>query len=119
MIKAFTGLKASAITALVVALLAAYYLFTSLQFNVVQFTVHAQTQEAIFAVVKDIAPDGSATEIGRVSFEGGKSSTPQFVSSPFFNKPVRRLQVDLIPTCLLYTSPSPRDLSTSRMPSSA
>ena len=25
----------------------------------------------------------------------------------------------LIPTCLLYTSPSPRDLSTSRMPSSA
>ena len=98
MIKAFTGLKASAITALVVALLAAYYLFTSLQFNVVQFTVHAQTQEAIFAVVKDIAPDGSATEIGRVSFEGGKSSTPQFVSSPFFNKPVRRLQVDLIPT---------------------
>ena len=25
----------------------------------------------------------------------------------------------LIPTCLLYTSPSPRDLSTTRMPSSA
>ena len=27
--------------------------------------------------------------------------------------------VDYEPTCLLYTSPSPRDLSTSRMPSSA
>ena len=27
--------------------------------------------------------------------------------------------VDEIPGCLLYTSPSPRDLSTSRMPSSA
>ena len=26
---------------------------------------------------------------------------------------------DDLPTCLLYTSPSPRDLSTSRMPSSA
>ena len=26
---------------------------------------------------------------------------------------------DVIKTCLLYTSPSPRDLSTSRMPSSA
>ena len=26
---------------------------------------------------------------------------------------------DLVSTCLLYTSPSPRDLSTSRMPSSA
>ena len=29
------------------------------------------------------------------------------------------LQDALIATCLLYTSPSPRDLSTSRMPSSA
>ena len=29
-------------------------------------------------------------------------------------------RIDIIPyTCLLYTSPSPRDLSTSRMPSSA
>ena len=27
--------------------------------------------------------------------------------------------VDAMRTCLLYTSPSPRDLSTSRMPSSA
>ena len=27
--------------------------------------------------------------------------------------------VDVINICLLYTSPSPRDLSTSRMPSSA
>ena len=31
----------------------------------------------------------------------------------------RRLQEGLLTTCLLYTSPSPRDLSTSRMPSSA
>ena len=33
----------------------------------------------------------------------------------------RELQtgLDLLDTCLLYTSPSPRDLSTSRMPSSA
>ena len=30
-----------------------------------------------------------------------------------------RLQIPLIYGCLLYTSPSPRDLSTSRMPSSA
>ena len=32
---------------------------------------------------------------------------------------VLRNQTTLIPHCLLYTSPSPRDLSTSRMPSSA
>ncbi len=30
-----------------------------------------------------------------------------------------RIRVRLFHTCLLYTSPSPRDLSTSRMPSSA
>ena len=28
-------------------------------------------------------------------------------------------RIDLVTVCLLYTSPSPRDLSTSRMPSSA
>ena len=31
--------------------------------------------------------------------------------------PLQKLNLDM--TCLLYTSPSPRDLSTSRMPSSA
>ena len=30
-----------------------------------------------------------------------------------------RWQIHALETCLLYTSPSPRDLSTSRMPSSA
>ena len=35
--------------------------------------------------------------------------------------PLNRLTgaIELLETCLLYTSPSPRDLSTSRMPSSA
>ena len=33
--------------------------------------------------------------------------------------PIDRLLDELPNTCLLYTSPSPRDLSTSRMPSSA
>ena len=35
------------------------------------------------------------------------------------NIPIRTEEGRLIRTCLLYTSPSPRDLSTSRMPSSA
>ena len=30
-----------------------------------------------------------------------------------------RAELDMMKNCLLYTSPSPRDLSTSRMPSSA
>ena len=34
-------------------------------------------------------------------------------------KNVRLPTMDIFPACLLYTSPSPRDLSTSRMPSSA
>ena len=34
-------------------------------------------------------------------------------------KSLDELGVDYIEGCLLYTSPSPRDLSTSRMPSSA
>ena len=35
------------------------------------------------------------------------------------NKLARALIASGLKTCLLYTSPSPRDLSTSRMPSSA
>ena len=34
-------------------------------------------------------------------------------------KPGAKVSFDIEETCLLYTSPSPRDLSTSRMPSSA
>ena len=33
--------------------------------------------------------------------------------------PQQKAMAELLGTCLLYTSPSPRDLSTSRMPSSA
>ena len=39
-----------------------------------------------------------------------------------FDQPIQELGIgtfDEVMTCLLYTSPSPRDLSTSRMPSSA
>ena len=32
---------------------------------------------------------------------------------------IRSLALTIVSSCLLYTSPSPRDLSTSRMPSSA
>ena len=40
------------------------------------------------------------------------------VTQPYQGAPWNYLSMDLR-TCLLYTSPSPRDLSTSRMPSSA
>ena len=41
-----------------------------------------------------------------------------FSSSEFFAF-IEKLSIDQDTVCLLYTSPSPRDLSTSRMPSSA
>ena len=42
------------------------------------------------------------------------------IARMIFEKERRPFQAAIgIPSCLLYTSPSPRDLSTSRMPSSA
>ena len=39
--------------------------------------------------------------------------------SPDITAPKKLEKIEVIQNCLLYTSPSPRDLSTSRMPSSA
>ena len=47
---------------------------------------------------------------------------PPTLKIPFIKQPVPQPSPEVIVTavtCLLYTSPSPRDLSTSRMPSSA
>ena len=45
--------------------------------------------------------------------------TNQNIKFQFNNEILNSLSKTLLPVCLLYTSPSPRDLSTSRMPSSA
>ena len=73
-------------------------------------------------VVKDILKEamqrGSnrrrTESISRNDF-GGKTGTTNDSISTWFSG----FHEDLVTTCLLYTSPSPRDLSTSRMPSSA
>ena len=49
----------------------------------------------------------SAVETGQIAAETGQMSSAE------------ARQMSTGKTCLLYTSPSPRDLSTSRMPSSA
>ena len=47
------------------------------------------------------------------------SNTVEFNRSAFFDPLLEQCQSPEYQSCLLYTSPSPRDLSTSRMPSSA
>ena len=74
-------------------------------------------------------------EAGRIGWLGEKADLPQRYQTP--GVPIRKLHGVMLPglvnahthlqytlfsevgACLLYTSPSPRDLSTSRMPSSA
>ena len=46
-----------------------------------------------------------------------KESLVEYLAGELGMEPAELSEVN--PTCLLYTSPSPRDLSTSRMPSSA
>ena len=46
-------------------------------------------------------------------------ATIDFIQSMVQNHQLKAVQLHGEETCLLYTSPSPRDLSTSRMPSSA
>ena len=66
--------------------------------------------------LKNISPNAAnnaATQINQY--------TQKLAMFPLAGKPVEMLEgyYDLFIPCLLYTSPSPRDLSTSRMPSSA
>ena len=53
--------------------------------------------------------------------EGGHWPVPEGTILASGVRRIAALSVDIVivTTCLLYTSPSPRDLSTSRMPSSA
>ena len=57
--------------------------------------------------------DGSVADI--IHKAGGFN----FLADLHRQKRLFSIRDDDLPTCLLYTSPSPRDLSTSRMPSSA
>ena len=64
--------------------------------------------------------------INRRSFVFGASCSlcgsvilPSCTQVPLTNRSQLNLYDSNLPICLLYTSPSPRDLSTSRMPSSA
>ena len=65
------------------------------------------------ALMRDIQSGGSAASA--TTLRGTKAV---LVTSPSGNYTVDE-EINQATTCLLYTSPSPRDLSTPRMPSSA
>ena len=90
---------------------------------------HAQAPADSAVIVVDM---GTATKLDVVTsdgrFPGGVISPGLGITADaLFSRAAKLSQVDLLQpptvigrnTCLLYTSPSPRDLSTSRMPSSA
>ena len=51
--------------------------------------------------------------------EQSKDRMPKYSDNYLKEKKYKKYIIGKITSCLLYTSPSPRDLSTSRMPSSA
>ena len=66
--------------------------------------------EAVTELPKDLYIPPQALEVFLDAFEGPLDLLLYLI---------RRQNLDILDICLLYTSPSPRDLSTSRMPSSA
>ena len=72
----------------------------------------------------DVAADQSIVEAARNGIKWAKEvcgASPGLMISISDGKDIhfRKAKFDPLKCCLLYTSPSPRDLSTSRMPSSA
>ena len=72
---------------------------------------------ALIEVVKYLGQKFSDNEIHLIGFSLGGNISLRISASPEIN--FLKKTIVLSPVCLLYTSPSPRDLSTSRMPSSA
>ena len=75
-----------------------------------------RTKPSIFEVVADAFFVGSRT----TQFISGSSGAVEISSSNFHLTPQGNVTMSgIITACLLYTSPSPRDRISSRMPSSA
>ena len=71
-------------------------------------------------MVLNLTAGDNLTIFFEVTLSTGDCSTQQYALGIVDNQPpVIDCPVDVFIDCLLYTSPSPRDLSTSRMPSSA
>ena len=83
--------------------------------------VHSQTAVGEqFVALRPRSADGPVLKNGDVIDEG-RASVPPDINSLLAatNRGLQAIQHDNLKTCLLYTSPSPRDRQRSRMPSSA
>ena len=85
-----------------------------MQFLYVDPSDYPVTREGIYQACYDEVV-AEATDTGDLPMYGQQmlNQSAQFKFEDFMN------DIQLLVGCLLYTSPSPRDLSTSRMPSSA
>ena len=75
-----------------------------------QAHVHSSFNNIIISLTNSTGQVISWSSAGKMGFRGSKKNTPYAA---------QMAAADCAKVCLLYTSPSPRDLSTSRMPSSA
>jgi len=86
-------------------------------------TVYVEDWQAAYGAPYLVRPEDQGAEQVDLVEDGGRleSHRPEIKAAfPIvFVDGVRRGEAALYQHCLLYTSPSPRDLSTSRMPSSA
>ena len=82
----------------------------------------SKKQQKFFGIVRAIQKGEQAPttpETAKAAADMKKSDVKKFASTKHKGLPEKKKVEEMYNDCLLYTSPSPRDLSTSRMPSSA
>ncbi|MEO0367502.1 MAG: acyltransferase [Pseudomonadota bacterium] len=83
----------SALIAFVLASLASYWAYTSVQFTVQEIAIKAQTQQASTVVLSDIDASGKRTMLAELPLYGGNGAMVQLPTTSGLVKPVRRLEV--------------------------
>ena len=86
-------------------------------------TAETKSISKLSSSLSEYLDDKQLEQVKKAFFYASNAHSGQFRSSgdPYVSHPiaVAKILADFKMDCLLYTSPSPRDLSTSRMPSSA
>ena len=111
-----------------------YFILTTFNKRALKFVEEAKTKKPESKTVEPKTP--AVSNIEKSKIEPSKTETPKVIKKKHADVPVNiyrpktpyegtvienysLLKEGAIGSCLLYTSPSPRDVSTSRMPSSA